>query len=61
MEDHIKDANEFHRNLYSSFSDEEQEVKVCEEEGDDLEATLNDGEIDDYCKKFVDFNVGSDA
>lgn len=41
--------------MYSSFSDEEQEVKMYEEEGGDLDATLNHGEIDDYCKKFIDF------
>lgn len=41
--------------MYSCFFDEEKEVRTYEEEGDDLDATLNYGEMDDYCKKFTNF------
>jgi len=34
--------------LYSSFSDEGQELKTYEEDKEVLDATLDDDEVDDY-------------
>lgn len=51
----ILDVNDIYGNLYSSFSDEEQEVITYEEEGGDIVAISGEGEINDYCNKFIDF------
>lgn len=47
-EEQIQDTNEVQGNLYSYFSNEEQEVIMYEYEGGDLHAMLNDGEIENY-------------
>lgn len=51
----IQDTHEIQGNLYSSFLDEEQEIRTYEEEGHDIDVALNDGNIVDYCKQFSDF------
>lgn len=55
LEELIWYKSDVHGSLYSSFFDEGQEVKTYEEEEQDLDATLNDDEIDDYYKQFIDF------
>lgn len=54
-EEHAKETMEFYENHFSSLFEEEYEVEAHEEEGDDLNAPLDDGDIDNYCRQFIDF------
>ena len=54
MGEKIQDANKVQGNLYSSFSDKEQKLNVYEEEEEEIDATLNDDEVDVYSKWFID-------
>ena len=45
-----QDTHEMLGNLYSSFSEEEQEIKTHHEEAQDMDVSVNEGEISDYCK-----------
>ncbi len=59
LEEDVEEAIEVEVKHFISLSDEEHEIEVHEEEGDDLDAPLDDGEIENYCRKFVDFMLYS--
>lgn len=48
LEELIPETSVLHGKLYSSFSNEGQEVRTYEEEDEALYAKLDDDEIDDY-------------
>jgi len=51
----LKKLCNFKKINFLLFSNEEYEVEAHEEWGDDLDAPLDDGEIDNYYRKFVNF------
>lgn len=53
--ENIEETIEVQENNLSSLWEGEKEIESNEGEWDDLEAPLDDDEIDSYCKKFVDF------
>lgn len=53
--EHVEETIEVQENPFFSLSDEEHEIKAHEEEGDDLDAPLDDGEVNNYCIQFDDF------
>lgn len=54
-EEHVEETMEGQENQFSPFSNEEYEVETHEEGGEDLDAPLDDGEIDNYYRKFSNF------
>ena len=49
-EEHVEETMAVKENKFSSLSEEEYQIEANEEEGDDLDAPLADGDIENYCR-----------